>query len=48
LRESIDCPFVRDFHCWIFMILQHCIYEQRDSLCFWVQALTSSVDADLL
>jgi hypothetical protein len=30
------------------MILQRCIYEQSDSLGFWVQALTSSVDAGLL
>jgi hypothetical protein len=30
------------------IILQRCIYDRSDSLGFWVQALTSFVDAGLL
>jgi hypothetical protein len=31
-----------------FIILQHCMYDGSDSVCFCMQALTSSVDAGRL
>jgi hypothetical protein len=46
--EGIDCSFIRNIDCWILYNTPCCMYERKDSLYFWVQALTSSVDVGRL